>query len=116
MLRCAIPVLILLPLLSSGCKSNEYWSFTVTRKADVIAVDCMPPNPKSLEEVGLGLLLTITSPIWLQVAKIGVDTLLLPITVPHDIYLYHQRRKLRERGIPAAGDAEEGSDSWWEEK
>ena len=64
---------------------------------DMIQVINRLRNCEKLEEIGAGFLLTITSPLWLPAAKLSVDVVVLPITLPHDICIYYLKYRKKKR-------------------
>jgi hypothetical protein len=82
-------ICLTIPLLGSACKTTEYWTFGATR--NVLIKHEEGPLIKKLEICPYGegtmLLLAFSLPI---------DVLMLPIAIPHDIWLYNNNERIRK--------------------
>jgi hypothetical protein len=76
--RVVIALVLALAVSSIGCRTNEYWTFGVTR-------ECFRGGGLSGGGGSGGEALLVALAVIL-----AIDILMLPITVGHDLWLYHR--------------------------
>jgi hypothetical protein len=76
--RVLIALVLVLAVSSIGCRANEYWTFGVTR-------ECFRDGGFSGGGSGSGEALLVALAV-----IVAIDILLLPVTIGHDIWLYHR--------------------------
>ncbi|MHC4597782.1 MAG: hypothetical protein ACYS47_02140 [Planctomycetota bacterium] len=106
--RVALLSLVMVSVLLTGCKATDpYWTFPAIRDLgrNGLAViggggsgslgSCSSQG--KCGDCGKGLIFALafflTSPLWEPVLRFGIDVALLPITLPHDAYIYYLRRQ-----------------------
>jgi hypothetical protein len=92
-------VLLLVMVFSTvqGCKATDrYWSFPILSSGKPLNLLPMFEGMK-FEGKGKGSLcmlpVVLTAPIWSAALGLAIDVALLPITIPHDLYIRYLRRK-----------------------
>jgi hypothetical protein len=80
--RLCVVFIFALSMQSISCKAQEYWSFRCTRALFEKGSDGKSYYGRGFHGYGSGSELIFT---------LALDIIMLPVTIPHDIWLYNNR-------------------------